>query len=70
LIVKDALMIEPTECETKETLDAFVDAMLSIAEESVEHPQRLMQAPHDLDVGRIDETFAARALKLQEFSTQ
>lgn len=69
LIVKDALMIEPTECETKETLDAFVDAMLSIAKECAEDPERLRQAPHDLDVGRIDEVHAVRALKLQEFTT-
>lgn len=68
LIVRDALMIEPTECETKETLDAFVDAMLSIAEESTDHPERLRQAPHDLVVGRIDEVDAARKLKLQEFT--
>jgi len=67
LIVREALMIEPTECETKETLDAFVDAMLTIANEGIEYPERLTQAPNDLPIGRIDEVHAARKLKLQEF---
>jgi len=67
LIVKDALMIEPTECETKETLDAFVDAMLTVARESQECPARITQAPNELPIGRIDEVRAAKKLKLQEF---
>jgi glycine dehydrogenase subunit 2 len=66
LIVKDALMIEPTETESKETLDAFADAMLQIAEEAEQQPAVLRDAPHHASVGRVDETHAVRALKLKE----
>ncbi|MFA6508005.1 MAG: aminomethyl-transferring glycine dehydrogenase subunit GcvPB [Treponemataceae bacterium] len=60
LIVKEALMIEPTETESKETLDAFAKALLSIAEEARSNPELLLAAPHDTPVGRLDETAAAR----------
>jgi glycine dehydrogenase subunit 2 len=60
LIVPEALMIEPTETETKETLDAFVDAMLAIAREAAEQPETLKEAPHHRPVGRLDEVRAAR----------
>jgi glycine dehydrogenase subunit 2 len=60
LIVPEALMIEPTETEAKETLDAFVDAMLAIAREAVESPELLRDAPHDRPVRRLDEVRAAR----------
>jgi glycine cleavage system P protein (glycine dehydrogenase) subunit 2 len=60
LVVKGALMIEPTETETKETLDAFVDALLGIAEEARTDPDRVRDAPHDTWVARLDETRAAR----------
>jgi glycine cleavage system P protein (glycine dehydrogenase) subunit 2 len=60
LIVPDALMIEPTETETKETLDAFCDAMLAIAREAAENPQLLKDAPHDRPVRRLDEVRAAK----------
>ena len=46
LIVPEALMVEPTETETKETLDAFCDAMLAIAREAAEEPELLKKAPH------------------------
>ena len=60
LIVAEALMIEPTETETKETLDAFADAMLAIAREAAEQPERLKEAPHGRPVQRLDEVKAAR----------
>jgi glycine dehydrogenase subunit 2 len=60
LVVKGALMIEPTETESKETLDAFADAMLAIAREAVEAPERVREAPHDTWTSRLDETRAAR----------
>jgi glycine dehydrogenase subunit 2 len=64
LIVKEALMIEPTETENKQTLDQFVEAMLAIAREAKENPDLLHQAPHDTPVGRLDEVKAARDLVL------
>jgi glycine dehydrogenase subunit 2 len=60
LIVAEALMVEPTETETKETLDAFCDAMLAIAREAAETPQLLKDAPHDRPVRRLDEVRAAK----------
>jgi glycine dehydrogenase subunit 2 len=66
LIVPEALMIEPTESETKETLDAFADTMLAIDREVDEDPDTLTSAPHDTPVGRLDEGRAARELKLTE----
>ncbi len=60
LVVPEALMIEPTETETKETLDAFVEAMLAIAREAAEQPALLKEAPHGRPVGRLDEVKAAR----------
>jgi glycine dehydrogenase subunit 2 len=60
LIVPEALMIEPTETETKETLDAFNDAMLAIAREAAEDPQLLKDAPHHRPVRRLDEVKAAK----------
>jgi glycine dehydrogenase subunit 2 len=60
LIVPEALMIEPTETEAKETLDAFSDAMLEIAREAQEQPELLKEAPHGKPVGRLDEVKAAK----------
>jgi len=60
LIVPEALMIEPTETEAKETLDAFADAMLAIAREAAEQPELLKEAPHSTPVGRLDEVKAAK----------
>src|SRR5262245_5235151 len=60
LVVKGALMIEPTETETKETLDQFVDALQQIAEEARRDPELVRQAPHRARVARLDETRAAR----------
>src|SRR5213078_2073958 len=58
LVVPEALMIEPTETEAKETLDAFCDAMLEIAREAAESPESLKAAPHNRPVQRLDEVRA------------
>jgi glycine dehydrogenase subunit 2 len=60
LIVPGALMIEPTESESKEECDLFVDAMRSIAEEAATQPDLVKTAPHTTRVGRLDEVTAAR----------
>jgi len=60
LIVPGALMIEPTESESKEELDLFIEAMKSIAEEVEEDPQLVLDAPHSTRVSRLDEVGAAR----------
>jgi len=60
LVVPEALMIEPTETEAKETLDAFVDAMLAIADEAANDPTVLREAPHGRPVRRLDEVKAAK----------
>jgi glycine dehydrogenase subunit 2 len=65
LIVPEALMIEPTETESRETLDAFVAAMVQIAEEARTDPEILHSAPHMTPVGRLDEVKAARELRLR-----
>ena len=64
LIVHEALMIEPTETENKETLDAFADALIKIAGEARSNPELLKEAPHHTPVGRLDEVKAARDLVL------
>ena len=64
LIVHEALMIEPTETENKDTLDAFIDAMLKIADEAHETPNLLHEAPHNTPFGRLDEIKAAKELIL------
>ena len=60
LIVEEALMIEPTETEPKETLDAFASAMLEIADEAENEPRLLHEAPTTAPLRRLDETLAAR----------
>ncbi|RLB73770.1 MAG: aminomethyl-transferring glycine dehydrogenase subunit GcvPB [Deltaproteobacteria bacterium] len=65
LVVHGALMIEPTETESKQTLDEFCDALLAIAEESKNNPELLKQAPVRAKVQRLDETAAARKPKLR-----
>jgi len=64
LIVHEALMIEPTETENKVTLDAFVEALLKIAEEARTQPELLKEAPHETPFGRMDDVKAARELVL------
>jgi glycine dehydrogenase subunit 2 len=60
LIVHEAIMIEPTETESKARLDEFVDVMLKIADEARTNPQDILSAPHTTPVKRVDETLAAR----------
>lgn len=60
LNVEEAMMIEPTETESKETLDAFIDAMIQIAKEVEDTPEIVQQAPHTTVIKRLDETKAAR----------
>lgn len=60
LIVKEAIMVEPTETESKDTLDAFVSAMIEIAQLAEKDPEALHSAPHKMVVGRLDDVTAAR----------
>lgn len=60
LNVEEGMMIEPTETESKETLDAFIDAMIQIAKEVIETPEIVQEAPHTTVIKRLDETKAAR----------
>jgi len=65
LVVKGALMIEPTETESRENLDQFVETMVAIAKEAEENPDLLRQAPRRVKVRRLDEVLAARNPKLK-----
>jgi glycine dehydrogenase subunit 2 len=65
LVVKGALMMEPTETESKETLDGFIETMITIAKEAEENPDLLRQAPQRVKVRRLDEVLAARKPKLR-----
>jgi glycine dehydrogenase subunit 2 len=60
LNVEECIMIEPTETESKETLDSFIDIMIQIAKEAEENPEIVQEAPHTTVVGRMDEATAAR----------
>jgi glycine dehydrogenase subunit 2 len=64
LIVREALLIEPTETEDKATLDSFIDAMRTIADEAKQTPEMLTEAPHVTPVRRLDEVRAAKQLVL------
>lgn len=66
LIVQEAIMIEPTETESKETLDAFADALLELARLADETPEAVCRAPLTTPVSRLDETRAARDLDLAD----
>jgi glycine dehydrogenase subunit 2 len=65
LVVRGALMVEPTETETKQTLDAFVDAMIAIKREAETEPEVVRRAPHLTRLGRLDEARAARKPRLR-----
>lgn len=67
LIVHEALMIEPTESESKETLDEFIETMLQIDREAAENPKLLQDAPHTTPVRRLDEAAAARSLDIRYY---
>lgn len=60
LLFHQALMIEPTETESKETIDEFIEVMRKIADEAAENPEMLHAAPHNTPISRPDETTAAR----------
>lgn len=60
LTVEECLMIEPTETESKETLDGFIDTMIQIVEEAKTNPDMVLNAPHTTEISRLDETQAAR----------
>jgi glycine dehydrogenase subunit 2 len=63
-IVKEAMMVEPTETESKETLDSFIDAMIEIARQAEDEPQKLKGSPVTATVCRPDETAAAKNLNI------
>ncbi|HEV7809131.1 MAG TPA: aminomethyl-transferring glycine dehydrogenase subunit GcvPB [Candidatus Limnocylindrales bacterium] len=65
LTVEEAMLIEPTETESLETLDAFADALIAIAHESRDDPELVKSAPHGAPVGRLDEATAARQPNLR-----
>jgi glycine dehydrogenase subunit 2 len=60
LVVDGALMIEPTETESRETIDRFIDAMIQIAEAAKKHPNEMKRAPEKSKITRVDEVKAAR----------
>jgi glycine dehydrogenase subunit 2 len=64
MLISECLLIEPTETESKQTLDAFVAAMAQILREAQQEPERLQRAPHTLPVRRLDDVRAARELDL------
>ena len=65
LIVEEAMMVEPTETESRETLDAFADAMIQIAKDIEQQPEIVHNAPQTTPIGRPDEVKAAREPKLR-----
>jgi len=65
LVVEEAMMIEPTETESAETLDKFAAAMLAIAREAEEDPELVKSAPHSTEIGRLDEVKAVRQPNLR-----
>ena len=63
-IVKESMMIEPTETESKETIDGFIEAMIDIAKQAETDPDSFKDLPKTTPVGRLDETKAAKLLDL------
>ncbi|RPF55647.1 aminomethyl-transferring glycine dehydrogenase subunit GcvPB [Aquisalibacillus elongatus] len=70
LNVEEALMVEPTETESKETLDEFIDAMIQISNEAKEDPELVQEAPYTTVISRLDETQAARKPVLRYYRTE
>ena len=70
IIIKEALMIEPTETESKEMLDYFADALIQIDDEISRDPDILLSAPHDTPVKRLDEVGAARNIDVNYFRSE
>ncbi len=65
LIVHGSMMIEPTETESKETMDSFIEAMIRIADEAKNEPDKLKNAPHTTPIKRLDDVLAARKPELR-----
>jgi glycine dehydrogenase subunit 2 len=65
LVVRGALMVEPTETESKQTLDGFIDAVVAILKEAEQDPAMVKKAPHLTQLGRLDEARAARRPRLR-----
>jgi glycine dehydrogenase subunit 2 len=68
LLVSECLLIEPTETESKEELDGFINTMKNIRQEAIDNPELLKDAPHTLPVKRLDDVKAARELDLNYFT--
>lgn len=66
LLIPECFLIEPTETETKETLDAFIEAMVQIRDEMRSNPELIKQAPHTLPISRLDDVKAARELDIRQ----
>ena len=66
LVVEEALLIEPTETETRETLDAFVDAIVAIVREAADDPEVARNAPYSTPVRRLDEAGAAKRPRVRQ----
>ena len=60
LLFHESLMIEPTENESKDTIDGFIEVMRRIAKEAVECPEDVKSAPHNTPIGRVDDVLAAK----------
>jgi len=60
LLFHEAMMIEPTENESKKTIDGFIKIMHIIAKEAIESPELLKEAPHNTPIGRVDDVLAAK----------
>ena len=60
LLFHEAMMIEPTETESKSTIDGFIDTMRKIAQDAAQEPQKVTSAPHTTPVGRVDDVLAAK----------
>jgi glycine dehydrogenase subunit 2 len=70
LLFHESLMIEPTENESKETIDAFIDVMHKIAEEAKTDPELVKTAPHNTPIGRVDDVLAAKQPVLTYWKTK
>ena len=60
LLFHEAMMIEPTENESKDTIDGFIDVLRKIAQEAIEEPETVKSAPHHTPIGRVDDVLAAK----------
>ncbi len=68
LLFHESLMIEPTESESKDTIDGFIEVMRTIAQEAKDNPEMVKSAPHNTPIGRVDDVLAAKQAKLTYFA--